>query len=138
MTVVRVTEAAGGLVWRRTTDGVEVLLVHRPLYDDWTLPVGRLESGEGLEECAVREVAEETGYRCRVLGFIETLSFDAGDGVHRFHIYEMQRVAGEFGPNPETDRVEWLPVEYAIARATYQNVRRLLVDAAARLGGAGL
>lgn len=130
---VRVIEAAGGLVWRRVPGDVEVVLVHRPLRDDWTLPVGRLELGESPEVCALREVAEETGYQCRLLAFIKTLTFDADDGQHRFHLYEMERVAGEFAPNPETDDAEWLRIEDAIARATYPNVRALLVEAAARL-----
>ena len=57
--------AAGGVVWRRTNSAkVEVLLVHRPKYDDWTLPKGKLEPGESFKEAAVREVEEETGIRC--------------------------------------------------------------------------
>ena len=132
-------EAAGGLIRQTTAVGLEVVLVHRPRYDDWTLPVGRLEAGESLEACALREVAEETGFQCRLLGFLEALDFEADDGVHRFHIYEMERMAGEFVPNPETDRAEWFPIEEAVARATYPNVRALLVAfvRAATAGRAG-
>jgi 8-oxo-dGTP diphosphatase len=137
-----VIEAAGGLVWRAGTDGnVEVLLVHRPFRDDWTLPIGRREPGETLEACALREVAEETGYRCRLGPLLDTLTVDADDGIHRFHIYEMAPIAGGFVPNAETDEAVWLPVEEAIARATYPNVRALLAEAAGGLrssaGGAG-
>lgn len=112
---------------------VEVVLVHRPRYDDLTLPAGRLESGESLEECALREVAEETGYECRLRAFIETMTFEAKDGVHRLHIYEMAQARGKFVPNAETDRAEWLSIEDAVARATYPNVRALLMAAATRL-----
>jgi 8-oxo-dGTP diphosphatase len=112
---------------------VEVLLVHRPRYDDWTLPIGRLEPGESRSACALREVEEETGAQCRLLGFLETLTFEADDGVHRLHVFEMEWLAGAFRPNPETDRAEWLPIDAAIERATYPNVRALLNTAATRL-----
>jgi 8-oxo-dGTP diphosphatase len=63
-----VVRAAGGVVWRTGEHGaVEVLLVHRPKYDDWTFPKGKLDAGEGEAEAALREVQEETGFRC-VLG----------------------------------------------------------------------
>ena len=123
MTVI---EAAGGVVWRQGAVGVEVLLVHRPLRDDWTLPIGRLQVGETVEQCALREVAEETGYRCELGAYLGTLEVDAEDGLHRFHLFAMTPVEGEFEPNPETDRVEWLRTTLASQRATYSNVRELL------------
>ena len=129
---MRVIEAAGGLVRRRVAGGVEVVLVHRPAYDDWTLPIGRVEPGESLEACAVREVAEETGLQCRLVGFLDTLTVDAEDGWHRFHVYEMEPVAGAFAANPETDRADWLPIDEAVAVATHANVRELLAAAARR------
>jgi 8-oxo-dGTP diphosphatase len=128
-----VIDAAGGLVRRRTTGSVEVILVHRPLRDDWTLPIGRVEPGESFEACALREVAEETGRRCRIVGFIEVLEVNADEGLHRFHIYEMEAVEGEFVANPETDQAPWLAIGDAISRATYPNVRSLLVAASHRL-----
>ena len=131
----RVIEAAGGVVLRGSSDRVEVTLVHRPRYDDWTLPLGRREVGESLEACALREVAEETGFRCRVIGFLATLTFGADDGEHRFHLYEMERLDGAFVPNPETDRAEWFPIEDAITRATYPNIRELLSAVATRPSG---
>ena len=57
--------AAGGVVCRQSGDTVEVLLVHRPRYDDWSLPKGKLDPGESFEDAALREVEEETGLRCR-------------------------------------------------------------------------
>jgi 8-oxo-(d)GTP phosphatase len=130
---VRVIDAAGGLIWRRTDSGIDVVLVHRPLRDDWTLPIGRLDSGETLEACAVREVAEETGRQCGILGFLEVLEVEADDGVHRFHIYEMAAVRGEFVANPETDQAPWLAIDDAMNKATYANVRSLLAAASRRL-----
>lgn len=111
-----------------------MLLVHRPRWDDWTLPIGRLEPGEATAEAALREVAEETGCACRIAGFLDTLTVDADDGHHRFHIFEMEPVAGEFVANPETDAAEWFPVDEAITIATHANVRALLRDVAPRLG----
>ena len=127
-----IIEAAGGLVRRRSAAGVEVLLVHRPGYDDWTLPIGRQEPGESLEECALREVAEETGHTCHLIGFAATLTVESDEGMHRFHIYEMEPVSGAFAPNPETDQAEWLSLSEAIARATYPNVRDLLLRASTK------
>ena len=125
-----VIEAAGGLVHRPSAspDALEVLLVHRPLRDDWTLPIGRREPGESLEACAVREVAEETGLTCRIVGFLDTLTVEADDGIHRFHIFDMERVGGAFVPNRETDRAEWFAITEAVERATYPNVRDLVAS----------
>ena len=76
----------------------------------------------------MREVAEETGLTCRIVGFLDTLVVEADDGVHRFHIFDMERVDGAFVPNRETDRAEWFRVADAIVRATYPNVRDLLAS----------
>jgi 8-oxo-dGTP diphosphatase len=92
-----------------------------------------VEPGEAFEACALREVAEETGRQCDILGFIEVLEVDADDGVHRFHIYEMAAVSGGFVTNPETDEAPWLAIDEAISRATYPNVRSLLAGASRRL-----
>jgi 8-oxo-dGTP diphosphatase len=121
-------EAAGGLVWRRTKDAVEVLLVHRPLRDDWTLPVGRLEHGESIEQCARREVQEETGYTCEIGPLLSILEFTGADDglVHRFHIFEMTTIRGAFVANSETDEIAWLGIDAAIARTSYENVQDLL------------
>src|SRR4051812_49902900 len=61
-------KASGGVVWRRGERGVEVVVVHRPRYDDWSLPKGKLDPGEGWEQAALREVEEEVGLRCRLRG----------------------------------------------------------------------
>ena len=130
-----VIDAAGGLIWRRNDRGIEVVLVHRPRRDDWTLPIGRLEPGESLEACALREVEEETGLECTILGFLDVLEVEADDGLHRFHIYEMTAARGGFVPNAETDEAPWLDIDDAIERTTYANVRSLLEAASPRLGG---
>ena len=106
-------EAAGGVVWRRTSRGeVEVLVVHRPRYDDWSLPKGKLDAGETHERAAVREVEEETGLRCE--GGVELASVRYQDSEGRdkhVRYWAMQPVAGRFVPNDEVDEVRWVPLD---------------------------
>ena len=59
-------KAAGGVVWRHGEGGVEIVVAHRPRYDDWSLPKGKLDKGESWEQAALREVEEEVGLRCRL------------------------------------------------------------------------
>ena len=67
VTDVNVIKAAGGVVCREGASGkTEIVVVHRPAYDDWTLPKGKVDAGETDEECALREVKEETGFRCEL------------------------------------------------------------------------
>jgi 8-oxo-dGTP diphosphatase len=97
-----------------------VLLVHRPQYDDWTLPKGKLDAGETEEQAAVREVEEETGLRCR-LGR-ELVRTDYVDGKGRpktVRYWEMIAEVGAFVSGDEVDEIAWLPVEDATRRLSY-------------------
>ena len=109
--------AAGGVLVR---DG-EVLLVHRPRYDDWSFPKGKRDKGETDEQCAVREVEEETGLRCW-LG-PELVPTCYVDGKRRSKIaryWVMTPVAEvEFVPNHEVDELRWVPVDDADALLSY-------------------
>ena len=126
--------AAGGLVWRQKKNGdLEVLLVHRPKYDDWTLPKGKLDEGEGAEHAAVREVEEETGYR--VEPGDELPSTDYHDRYGRpknVRYWVMDVTGGKFRPNREVDEVRWLPVEAAKAALSYARDREVVDAFAAR------
>src|ERR671915_2359890 len=93
-------QAAGGVVVR---DG-KVLLVHRPRYDDWTLPKGKLDPGESFEDAALREVEEETGVRCRLVRELPPTRYEVGGHPKIVRYWQMEPEAeGEFVPNEETD-----------------------------------
>jgi 8-oxo-dGTP diphosphatase len=101
---VSVVRAAGGLVVR---DG-QVLLVHRPKYDDWTFPKGKAEDGETDEECALREVEEEAGLRCELVEAAgKTEYIDSRGRPKRVHWWVMRPLDGEFRPSDEVDEVRW-------------------------------
>jgi len=121
-------QAAGGAVWRRAAgDDLQVLVVHRPRYDDWSLPKGKLENGETHAEAALREVAEETGLRC-ALG-PELPSTFYRDRHHRpktVRYWAMTPIAGRFVASAEVDELRWLPVDVAAAVLTYERDRAVL------------
>jgi len=111
-----VVRAAGGVVVR---DGL-LLLVHRPKYDDWTFPKGKAESGESDEECAVREVWEETGLDCQLLDELPATEYvDAKGRPKRVRWWHMRVVEGEFHPTSEVDEVRWLPPADAAQLLSY-------------------
>jgi 8-oxo-dGTP pyrophosphatase MutT (NUDIX family) len=108
--------AAGGLVLRDS----EVLLVHRPRYDDWTFPKGKALDGETDEECALREVLEETGLECKLAGKIGTTEYvDTKGRPKRVRWFLMEPVRGEFVPNDEVDEMRWLALADAAALLSY-------------------
>lgn len=119
--------AAGGIVWRAQDGGVEVLLVHRPAYDDWTFPKGKADTGETDEACALREVEEETGLSCaieRELG--ETRYVDPKGRPKVVRWYVMRPLRGEFVPHHEIDAARWLQLDAAGTALTYDHDRGLL------------
>ena len=122
-----VIEAAGGLVWRDSPRGRELAVIHRPRYDDWTLPKGWLEKGETWAEAAAREVIEETGCRVHPADFAGCVSYTV-DGVPKIVLYwHMALVeARPYLPNDETDALAWLTLEEAQAKLSYQGERVLL------------
>src|SRR3954453_21768336 len=100
---------AAGIVYRDGPEGTEVLLVHRPKYEDWTLPKGKLDPGETFEEAALREVEEETGMRAEVGGELPSTHYrDSKDRPKVVRYWRMTPVSGEFSTNDEVDELRWL------------------------------
>jgi 8-oxo-dGTP pyrophosphatase MutT (NUDIX family) len=127
-----VVRAAGGVVVREGDSGVEVVLVHRPKYDDWTLPKGKVEESESDEECALREVEEETGLVCELLEELEGSSYQDSSGRPKVVRYWLMRpVAGALRPTREIDDACWLTLDQAEARLTYDRDVRVLRSAGA-------
>jgi 8-oxo-dGTP pyrophosphatase MutT (NUDIX family) len=122
-----VIRAAGGVVVR-DGDGVrEILVVHRPRYDDWTFPKGKAEPGETDEECALREVEEETGLRCELDRELPSTSYaDAHGRPKRVRYWLMRQVSGELRFEHEVDRAKWLPREDAAGLLSYARDTRVL------------
>lgn len=131
-------ESAGGVVWRNDAAAhVEVLVVHRPRRDDWSLPKGKVRNGESALECALREVREETGFRC-VSGdeLVESLGLDRKGRPKRTRYWTMQQRSGVFRPNAEVDEVRWVALDDVAAvltsaqeREVVEQLRRVLVSA---------
>lgn len=121
--------AAGGIVVRRGPGGrPEVLLVHRPRYDDWSFPKGKAEPGESDEDCALREVEEETGLRCELGSELAVTRYRDGRGRRKQVRYFLMRAAGEPRGRNEVDRVRWAPLAEADALLTWQRDRSVLAS----------
>ena len=130
--------AAGALVWREKGGDLQVLLVHRPRYNDWSFPKGKLESGESLCACAVREVAEETGAQVRLEQPLETIRYRLGDGTRKEVRYWAARELDRGSPalaargriprasRSEIDGVQWMGVKEARKRLDHAIDRDLL------------
>ena len=120
-------KASGGVVWRRAEGGIELALVHRPRYDDWSLPKGKLDPGESWEDAALREVEEEIGLRCRLGHELPPTSYRDNKGRAKVVRYwMMEPLDGEFEPSHEVDEVRWLPPAAADRLLSYDHDRELL------------
>ncbi|MDT7580434.1 MAG: 8-oxo-(d)GTP phosphatase [Pseudonocardiales bacterium] len=112
--------AAGAVLWRPSAVGVEIALVHRPRYDDWSLPKGKLESGESMAAAAVREIREETGIAARLGPWLRDVRYTVADGPKLVRYWGAQACsAAEFTPNDEVDELRWVGADVAATLLSY-------------------
>ena len=135
-----VIEAAGGVVWRTKQangepTGLEVAIVHRPRYDDWSIPKGKCGRGEPLVECAIREVFEETGYRVRLGRFLGEAHYMKISGAEErpkvVYYWSLRADGGLFTPTQEVDGLRWLNIDDArsmLTRTTDQEILDRFAD----------
>ena len=124
------------MVWRPAAngDGLEVLVVHRPKYDDWSLPKGKLDEGETEEQAARREVEEETGMRCVLGPELPGASYVDRQGRPKtVRYWAMRAEGGRFAPNREVDELRWVPVEQVDGLLSYGRDREVIAALAERL-----
>jgi 8-oxo-dGTP pyrophosphatase MutT (NUDIX family) len=122
-----VVQAAGGLVVRRQSGLLEIVVVHRPVQHDWSFPKGKLEPGENLETAALREVWEETGMTCDLLRFIGHTEYVDRKGRPKTVAYWIMAAGGGFfSPNEEVDELRWLSLDLASRLLSYPRDRELV------------
>ncbi len=123
--------AAGGVVVRRGDGGdPEVLVVHRPRYDDWSLPKGKLDPGEGFEEAALREVHEETGVRAILADELPPVRYTDHKGRPKIVRYWVMAAGQEddFTPNDEVDEIRWVGLDELRGQLTYEHDAELVEE----------
>jgi 8-oxo-dGTP pyrophosphatase MutT (NUDIX family) len=113
--------AAGGIPWHCRDGRIEVLLVHRPQYDDWTFPKGKNRPGEADEDAAVREVAEETGLVCRLGAELPSTTYVVKGQPKLVRYWALEPEEPEAAkPQHEIDELAWLPPAHAAERLSYE------------------
>jgi 8-oxo-dGTP diphosphatase len=120
--------AAGAVVWRQEKKEVQIALVHRPRYDDWSLPKGKQDGSESLISCAYRETLEETNLKVSFGPYIGDIEYFVADGLKKVH-YWSARLADdspEFHSNEEVDLLEWHSFESAIEKVTRDSDREII------------
>ena len=115
-------KAAGGVVVR---DDDRVAVAHRPRYDDWSFPKGKLNPGEGWEDAARREVEEELGLRCRLRNELPVVSYAVAAGRKAVRYWVMEVESGAFAPNKEVDEMRWVKLDEAERLLSYEHDREL-------------
>ena len=119
--------AGGGVVVRRDDDGTRVAVIHRPKYMDWSLPKGKLEKDESFEQAALREVEEETGFRCQVVSELPSVSYrDRKARTKLVRYWLMEPIEGEFKPHGEVDELRWVTRREARGLLSYEHDRELV------------
>ena len=127
---VRPTFAAGAVLWRRSSEHHEIAVAHRPFYDDWSLPKGKLDPGESLPVTAAREILEEPGYTAQLGTLLGLVSYPVKDRTKVVFYWTAEVLEGTFTPNEEVDELRWVSVEEAKSLLTYDVDRDVVTQAA--------
>jgi len=121
--------AAGGVVWRETVDSkIELALIHRPKYQDWTFPKGKLDTGEEIISCAYREIMEETGLDIELGPFLGSVQYEAIDGLKQVSYWSAKALdtSKDFYANVEVDLLEWHEIDSAREKLTRDSDKEIL------------
>lgn len=122
----KTTCAAGAVLWRMGDGEVEVAIIHRPRYDDWSLPKGKIDPGETEPVTAVREILEETGQRAQLGRGLGMVSYPITHGVKRVRYWAARALGGDFVPSHEVDELVWAPINTAIKHLHYPHDRKIV------------
>lgn len=114
------------MLWRPRRKTIEVAVAHRPRYDDWSLPKGKVDPGETEPVTAVREILEETGHCAHLGRRVGAVSYPVQQGVKKVHYWAARSVGGKFVANHEVDELAWLPVAEAMKALEYPYDRKIL------------
>lgn len=132
----KIVYAAGAVLWRPVSadaadelvdnKDVEIAVIHRPRYDDWSLPKGKVDPGETAPVAAVREVLEETGQHSILGRRLDMVSYPIDSGVKKVYYWAARATGGEFTPGNEVDELIWLPMADALEKLSYRHDRKML------------
>ena len=124
----KIVHAAGAVLWRpgHRESAAEIAVIHRPRYDDWSLPKGKVDPGETEPVTAVREVFEETGHHVELGRRIATVSYPIEQRTKKVQYWSARSLGGSFAPNNEVDDLLWLPAPAAMKKVSYAYDRKVL------------
>lgn len=127
----KVIEAAGGILWKETSYGFKLAIIHRKRYDDWSLPKGKREPGESWQETALREVREETGCPATLGEFIGSTAYTINGQTPKVVLFWHMTAENdcEFIPNSEVDKLKWVTPKNALKFLNYEDERSIVSKA---------